>query len=480
MKLSELISKNDILIMPCDAESIDASGVCADSRKLRSGELFFSLDGSKANMYDAAMKNACAVVTDAPPEDRLPARTVIVRDAREAFSLACLHFCGDPQKKLRLCAVTGTNGKTTVASMLSEILKEGGYKTFLIGTEGAGSGSDFEKTGYTTPPPEILSRLLRKAADEGDDFVIMEASSHSLDQKRLFGLGFELGIFTNLTRDHLDYHKSVEAYSAAKAKLFSLCRHSVLNFDDPRAYEMAWLACDEIWYYSASNRNCDFYADNISLSADGTDFDFCAVGLREHISSSLPGEYSVYNMLAAASAACVLGIKGSISARALGRFRGAEGRMEKLETKSGAKVFIDFAHTPDAMRNVISSARRFTAGKIITVFGCGGERDKGKRPEMGKIAAELSDKVIITSDNPRSEDPESIIKDIISEIASREDIIIQPERKAAIELAIASAEKGDTVLLLGKGAEKFISSGGKNIPFSDKETAEDIIFKKGI
>lgn len=480
MKLSSVISESELIFLPFGAADIDAIGVCADSRKLRPGELFFSLDGSRANMYDAARKGAIAVVTDSAPDERFPVPTVIVKDAREAFALACLAICGNPQKKLRLCAVTGTNGKTTVSAMLSEILREGGYNTFLIGTEGAGSGNDPEKTGYTTPPPDILAPLLKKAVDEKADFVIMEASSHSLDQKRLFGLRFELGIFTNLSRDHLDYHKTPESYGAAKAKLFSQCRHSVLNFDDPHAYEMAWAATDEIWYYSINDFDSDFFADNISLSPVGVEFDFCAVGMREHISSPLVGIYSVYNMLAAASAASVLGIKGRIAARALSRFCGVPGRMEKIMTKSGVTVIVDFAHTPDAMKNVISATKQLTAGKVITVFGCGGERDKGKRPEMGKVACALSDKVIITSDNPRSENPDEIINDIVAGIKACENRTTEPDRKKAIRLAITSAEKGDTVLILGKGAEEFITAGGKKLPFSDRETAENIILEKGL
>lgn len=480
MKLSELIHQNEIILLPKEIGDIEVNGIGADSRRIKPGELFFSLDGSIANMYDAVIKGASAIVTDTVTDGRFPVPTVITKDAREAFALACLRIYGDPQKKLRLCAVTGTNGKTTTANMLSAILYEGGYTSCVIGTEGADFGGETIKTGYTTPPPDVLAPLLKRAADENIDFVVMEASSHALDQKRLCGLDFEVGIFTNLSRDHLDYHKSTEAYSAAKAELFRKCRHSVLNFDDPHAYEMAWAANDEIWYYSAKDFDVDFYADNIIHTEWGVQFDFCSVGAREHISSPLFGSYSVLDMLAAASAASVLGIKARLSARALERFHGAPGRMERIDTKTGFHVIIDFAHTPDAMKNVLSAARGFTPGRVITVFGCGGDRDCGKRAEMGKVACNLSDTVIITSDNPRSEEPDDIIDDIISQIKSRENYITEPDRGKAIELALSTAEKGDTVMLLGKGAESFIIAGEKKLPFSDKEQAENIILKKGL
>lgn len=480
MKLSELIHQDEIILLPKETGDIRITGVGADSRRIKSGELFFSLDGNPAHMHDAVIKGAAAVVTDTVTDGRFPVPTIITDDAREAFARACLRMCGDPQKKLRLCAVTGTNGKTTTANMLSAILYEGGYTSCVIGTEGARFGDETIKTGYTTPPPEILAPLLKKAADENYDFAVMEASSHALDQKRLCGLDFEVGIFTNLSRDHLDYHKSTEAYSAAKAGLFGKCRHSVLNFDDPHAYEMAWAAADEIWYYSAKDFDADFYADNITDTEWGVRFDFCSTGSRERISSSLFGFYSVLDMLAAASAASVLGIKARLSARALEKFHGAPGRMEKIDTKTGFCVIIDFAHTPDAMKNVLSAARQFTSGRIITVFGCGGDRDRGKRAEMGKLACELSDTVIITSDNPRSEAPDAIINDITSQIKSRENHITEADRGKAIELALSTAEKGDTVMILGKGAETFITAGEKKLPFSDREQAENIILKKGL
>lgn len=479
MKLSELIFEAEAHY-PEEWGGCEISALCADSRNVSRGALFFLTKPVEAYAREAVLSGAAAIVSENPTIERFPVPVITVPDVSKAFALAALRFCGNPQKKLRLCAVTGTNGKTTVAHMLAAILEEGGYSAAVIGTEGAEFCGETVKTGYTTPPPDILAPLLRKAADEKFDFVIMEASSHSLAQKRLFGLDFELGIFTNLTHDHLDYHKTIDECAAAKALLFAQCENSVINFDDPRSHEMAWAAKDIIRYYSIRECDEDFFADNIEISKDGVSFDFCIPGAKDRITSPLPGMLSVLDMLAAASAGSTLGIRRKLICRALGSFSGVPGRMEKLTSGADFTVIVDFAHTPEAMRNSLLASKTFTEGRLITVFGCGGERDRSKRPEMGNIAASYSDLTVITSDNPRSESPAEIIEEIRKGVPEGAACIVEPDRAGAIRRAINEARPGDTVILLGKGNEEFIELAGERIPFSDRNEALKILKEKGL
>lgn len=478
MKLYDYIRRNELLFVTEEIENAVFSGICSDSRKIKQGELFFCMKDSESFLGEAISKGAAGVIFDRFIDARLPIPSAAVLDIHEAFAKASLRAMGEPQKKLRICAVTGTNGKTTVAHMLSCILNAAGYNSSVIGTLGAEFGEELVETGYTTPPSDVLSSLLARAAEKNNDFVILEASSHALSQGRLSGLDFEVGIFTNISRDHLDYHKTVEECAAAKSKLFSRSRISIINFDDRFAYEMAWTAKDMIRYYSAEKSDTDYFAEGISFSQEGLSFDFRTSLSLERIKARFYGMYSVYNILAAMSAASSLGIRQRLAANAVMNMRPIPGRMEKLETETGFKVFIDFAHTPDAIKNALSALRPVTAGKLICVFGCGGDRDSTKRAEMGHTACTLADTVIITSDNPRSEDPEEIIRQIESDIKGKFDYKTVTDRREATALALDTARDGDTVVILGKGHESYIDAGGRKLPYSDKSAVTDILKKK--
>lgn len=376
---------------------------------------------------------------------------------------------------LKLCAVTGTNGKTTVTHILRDILSGEGYRCALVGTLGVNFTGEYIETGYTTPPHEIFSEIVQKARELDYDFLITEASSHALDQERLAGFEFDIGIFTNFSHDHLDYHKTPDACAKAKSKLFRVCDHSVINYDDPRSAEMAWEAKDRVWYYSIGDPFADFYAENIERSAQGISFDLCTGGAPERIRSSLYGDFSVYNMLAASSAASILGVNRKAISKVIGDFRGVEGRMQRINPGDDFAVIVDFAHTPDAMKNVLTAAREFTAGRLICVFGCGGGRDREKRPEMGAVAEKLADTAIITEDNSRDEMTSDIIGEIMQGIKNAGNVRVIADRRDAIRAATDFAQPGDTVMILGKGHEKYIHRGGEKIPFSDAEEIKRIL-----
>ncbi|MBQ9511313.1 MAG: UDP-N-acetylmuramoyl-L-alanyl-D-glutamate--2,6-diaminopimelate ligase [Clostridia bacterium] len=478
MKLSDISAFFPAGGLPAKERDVEFNSVCRNSKEVKKGDVFFLFSGEEKHIKEALSNGAAAVVCDIRvKEQSVP--VLNVDDVRAAFSLTVLRLCGDPQKKLRICAVTGTNGKTTTAHMLAHILRYVGYKCAVIGTTGAEFDDETLDTGYTTPPAEIMAELLKKADDENYDFVIAEASSHALAQKRLYGINFDVGIFTNLSHDHLDYHKTLKDCAEAKASLFTQCDHAVINYDDAHAFDMAWRATGSIWYFSLYDRCADFLAHNIETTANGVSFDIDNGGSTEHFSSSLYGRFSIYNMLSAASAAAVLGIKFKTSAKALESFITVDGRMEKVSGKSDISVFVDFAHTPDAMEKVLTAAREITEGKLICVFGCGGERDAEKRGAMCKTAYRNADEVIITNDNPRFEDPKKIIAQIVDGAPRGVSPVVIENRREAIEHSIELAEGGDCVMILGKGHEKYIEYRGEKIPFSDADEAKKILKEKG-
>lgn len=472
VKLNDLIRTDDF------SARTEISGICRDASQVKPGDAFFLF--SRDDGYAAQAINAGAAViiseTDLP---RTEVPCLRVADVRKAFALASLRAEGEPQKKLRICAVTGTNGKTTVANMLSAILREAGYKCATVGTLGTDIGGTLVETGYTTPPSDVFAKLISRAADEKYDFVVTEYSSHALSQSRLWGIDFEAGIFTNLSHDHLDYHKTVADCAKAKASLFAHCKHSVINYDDRRAYEMAWAARENVWYYSALESAADFRAKNIVKSESGISFDLETGGACRRINSSLYGIYSVYNMLAASAAAAALGVSHRLISAALEKFRTVPGRMEKVSGDADISVIVDFAHTPDAMKNVLGAAREFVHGKVICVFGCGGERDTLKRPQMCKVACEYADRVIVTSDNPRSEDPDEIIMQIMRGATAGRDVTAVTDRADAIREAILGADPGDCVMILGKGHEKTMEMRDGKRHFSDAEQAMNFLKERG-
>ena len=471
MRLCDIIKKEEI------SDSADISFEITDisdnTEKLRPGAVFFACGSGEKYVIKAIDAGASAIICDVganiPPD--IPIPVFRVDNARFSYAVSCQRLYGSPSKSMKLVAVTGTNGKTSTAMLVHAILSRAGRKTGTIGTIGNFIGSERLPASYTTPPPRELAELLFKMKSAGVKYVAMEASSHALDQYRLGGLTFDIGIFTNLTRDHLDYHKTEDACAAAKARLFENCRHSIINLDDGRAKEMAWHAAGDVYYVSKNSPRAEFFVDKISCGMKKTDFTLESDYGKLDIRTSLTGDFYVYNVSFAVAAALLLGVNGEDIISALRDFSPVEGRMETI-SQNGVCAVIDFAHTPDALKKTLSSLRRLCVGKLITVFGCGGDRDRGKRPQMGAVAEKYSDKIIITSDNPRSERPEDIIDEIASGMSKKSEPVKIPDRAEAIRYALSVAKNGDTVVIAGKGHENHIIDASGKRPFSDRAEVE--------
>lgn len=474
MKLYELISKNSVL-SGAEYLSLDAESITDDSRKSKPLCAFFAATKSADHISDALRRGACVIVAESAVDVGAPCITV--KNTRHAYAVACERARGCPGDKMKLVAVTGTNGKTSVSLITAHILNYAGKKTGVIGTTGNYIGDKFVPASYTTPPPDALAELLMKMADEGCEYVVMEASSHALSQRRTDGLTFDVGIFTNLTRDHMDYHKSENDYANAKARLFESSKNSVINLDDARAEQMAWHAAGDVYYVSKFDRRAEFFAHDITLGLSKLDFTLQTPRGSSEIKTSLTGDFNVYNISEAFAAAELLGIDDTTICAALGNFGGVNGRAENVGNDE-ISVIIDYAHTPDALGQILSSLTSLPHGRIITVFGCGGDRDRGKRAMMGEIAAEYSDIIIITSDNPRSEEPSAIISDVAAGVPKGAKMIKEPDRATAIKLALESARRGDTVLIAGKGHEDYIVDKNGKRYFSDKDEVRKY-FEKG-
>lgn len=474
MKLSELLKGI------ADIESIAdfcVSGITSDSRKVKSGYVFVCIKGPVSDGHDYAEKAVEAGAKLVITERNLGiANQLIVTDTRELYFRATGRWFGDPLERLKLVGVTGTNGKTSVSYMLKAILEANGHKCGLIGTIQHLIGDEVIESSNTTPGAYELQEMFAKMCDAGCEYAIMEVSSHALHQKRICAVEFEVAMFTNLTQDHLDYHGSMENYLNAKAMLFKMTKCAVMNFDDkatPKLLENT--SCDVITY-SAESNDATYSAKGINYRPDGVDFDFVGFGLIGRARLKTGGKFSVYNGLCAICAALRLGIKLPDALVAVNNLSGVKGRAEVVPTGRDFHVIIDYAHTPDGLRNILETFIDLPKNRLITVFGCGGDRDKTKRPLMGKIAASYSDYMIVTSDNPRTEDPMSIIKDItagMKEARSRYTVI--ENRIKAIKYAISIAEKDDIIVLAGKGHETYqILSTGK-IHLDEREVVKEAL-----
>ena len=434
-------------------------GLTQDSRAVAPGDLYCAVRGAahdgRSFVPDAVSRGAVAVLTDDPTIDARGAAMVVVDDVRAALGPVASQAFGHPSRALTLVGVTGTNGKTSVAWMIGAILREAGRTVEVRGT----------LTGERTTPEAIdLQADLAAAVASGVDGVVMEVSSHALAQHRVDGTVFDVAVFTNLGRDHLDFHGTIEAYFAAKAMLFdrALSRAGVANVDDVHGRLLVDSHGGRVQGFSASD------ASDIVAAADSSSFDWRG----GRIDLPMGGTFSVENAVAAATAASVLGVDVSTIVRGLSRMSPVPGRFEPVSNGLGIGVIVDYAHTPDAVRAVLDAARPLTSGRLIVVLGCGGDRDKGKRPEMGRVAAEGADVVVVTSDNPRSEDPMSIIEAVVAGIpAGTATVTVEPDRAAAIASAISGAARGDMVVIAGKGHESTQEVTGEFLPFSDKEAA---------
>lgn len=469
MRSSELFARSGIERAPIGTD-VEITQVTSDSEGIVPGGLFVALRGTKQNGEDfieRARANGAALVLC--ESDRGDLRC---SGARLALAHLCRTFYGSGIERLHLVGVTGTNGKTTVVSLLRSIALAAGRPCGSIGTLGCelygGSGGLTRLPGegnMTTPDPEVLYPVLSQMATEGAEYVFAEVSSHALAMKKADALRFDVGIFTNLTRDHLDFHGTPDEYLSAKARLRGLCDRFLVNADDASSY-----AFGNATLHCSVTIGADFFADRIEqLPGGGYRYRLSSDYGAFKIETRMNGGFSVMNTLQAASAALLLGFSPDGIARGISALEAVPGRMESvLPEDAGFRVYIDYAHTPDALEKVLACARcAVNGGRLIAVFGCGGDRDRGKRSEMGAIASRLADLTVVTSDNPRSESPDAIIKDIIAGVDATRDVTVIPDRRSAIEYAVGTACAGDVIVLAGKGHEKYeITASGKH-PFDE-------------
>ena len=467
MLLSRLLDGIEILETNLEKFDIEIRSVSSDSRSIQTGDVFISIAGNSYNGHryiGEAIKHRAAVIvtedksyTGAFPYIRVPS-------TRAAYALIWNNLCHRPSQRMKYIAVTGTNGKSSTVMMLAHLLRNNGIKCESIGTL---------NSSLTTPDPPDLYPRLKELADEGCEYVIMEASSHALEYRKLEPIHFKAGIFTNLTPEHLDFHGNMRSYAEAKSKLFSKCDITLYNKDDKYADAVTGRFQKRI-SYSFWDDSADYICHNIKTSTDRCDFDFLTVGELFHLRMPLVGRFNVYNAMAACSLAHYIGVPRAVIKEAVACMPSVKGRLERVElTDQSYSVFIDYAHTPDALKQALSSLREITNGRLICVFGCGGDRDKLKRAPMGEIASALADMVIITTDNPRTEDPYDIIRDILEGIDKTKKHLIIPDRRDAIRYTVHSARAGDTVVFCGKGHESYEINVCGVMPFDEKKIIQD-------
>ena len=450
----------------------EITAVDYDSRKVGRGSLFCCLVGEKTDGHNfasmAVEKGASALICQRPLPLNVP--QLIVPDGREAMARAAACFYGHPERELTMLAVTGTNGKTSVTYMVKSVAETAGKKVGLIGTIQNLIGEEKVYTERTTPESVDLFALLRRMADKGVELVVMEVSSHALAQQRVAGIPFKAGLFTNLTQDHLDYHKTFENYRAAKKKLFAQCGIAILNGDDETAAYMKEGLSIPVWTMGIHHPG-EFYARGIEITTQGASFHLFTPQGNGRISLHISGLFSVYNAMGTAALCTAAGIPFSCIVKGLEGLRGVAGRLECVDTGDRPfSVYVDYAHPPDALQNVLETARGFTRRRLISVFGCGGDRDHGKRPIMGEIGGRYSDHVILTSDNPRTEDPMDILKAVEEGVKrTATPYIVTENRREAIREALEEAGDGDVIVIAGKGHESYQEINGVRHHFDDKE-----------
>ena len=473
MNLENLIKNLEAKVI--GETNIDILDITYNSKKVKKGSLFVCLCGENSDGHDfakdAERNGAAAILCEKQVQVNIP--QIIVSSTRKALSKVFSCFYDNPQNKLKIIGLTGTNGKTTTSFLIKSILEESGKKVGLIGTQGAFIGKQFFQTGLTTPDPQLLFKFLKQMVDFGVEYVVMEVSAHALALDKTEGIVFEVGVLTNLTQDHLDFFKTMENYKRAKFKLFegNKIKSAVLNFDDEFGRKLAETITVPFLSYSLNNPS-DVFAAKIGNKNGKNKFIVNILDNVFDVESNLIGEFNIYNSLAAASVAAMLGCSTKQIKNGLERLLGVEGRLNRFNLSNGVVAFIDFAHTPDGIEQALNAIRELKFKQIITVFGCSGNRDKDKRHKMGQIAEKLSDYVVLTTDNPRFENPELILDDI--EIGMEKTAHTRfVSREQAIEFALTLAKKGDCVAILGKGAETYQDINGVNVPYSDFEVVKN-------
>ena len=476
MLLSELIKNLSCTLVGEDA---DIARISYDSRKVQPGDLFCCINGTYRDGHEfaesAVRSGAAALLVERLLP--LPVPQIVAADSRRAMAELATEFYGHPLDGIPVIGITGTNGKTTTTYMVKSIAEKAGCKVGLIGTIRNLVGDRIIATELTTPESVELQRIFRIMKDEGVDLVVMEASSSALDQDRVHGIEYEIGGFTNLTQDHLDYHKTFENYLAAKKIMFTRSKFAVVNADDPHSDMLLDGLNLPAMRYGVSASRADIRAQNIEICPANVEFDLVSTMGMQHITVPIPGLFNVFNALLAAGICMKLGISLDKIAQGLSSVVSVSGRMETLPTEGfDFSVILDFAHTPDGLENLLTSVREFAKARVITVFGCGGDRDNLKRPIMGETAARHSDFCVVTSDNPRTEDPMRIIS-MVLEGVDRTDCphVVIENRREAIRYALSIAKKDDIVVLAGKGHEYYQEINGVKYPFDEKVIVAELL-----
>lgn len=451
MKLNELILCSDKSL-----GNTDILGITCNSKEVKSGYVFVCINGTVVDGHkfaqDAYNKGAAAIIVE---RDLGLDNQIIVENTRLVYSEMCAKWFGNPADSLKLIGVTGTNGKTSITYMLKKVLESAGYTVGLIGTIQNMIGEEIVASQNTTPNAYELNSLFALMKAKGCSYVIMEVSSHALDQYRVYNLDFEAAVFTNLTQDHLDYHKTMENYLEAKKKLFKMCKTAIINSDDEYANKIiSGLECKVVTY--STGNDSTYSAKGIKYRPESVDYELVSSGMINHIRVNTGGNFTVYNSMAAVVCALELGINIKVAAEAIASISGVKGRAEVVPNDKGFTVIIDYAHTPDGLKNILKTFKECEKNRLIVLFGCGGDRDKAKRPIMGNIAVHNADYVIVTSDNPRSEEPLSIIDDILDGMkGATTPYKVIPNRIEAIKYAVKNAQKDDIIVLAGKGHETY-------------------------
>ena len=469
MKLSQILKSGNF-------EDREIQGITCDSREVKEGFAFICINGSKSDGHDYAQKaleqGAAAVITERKLD--LP-NEITVDDTHAAYSDMCAEWFCRPADSLKLIGVTGTNGKTSVTYMMKKILEAKGEKVGLIGTIQNMIGDRVLPAKNTTPGAYELNSLFAEMKESGCTYAVMEVSSHALEQYRVHKLDFEAAVFTNLTQDHLDYHGTMENYLYAKKRLFKMCKIAVINSDDEYAQRIIeGLDCKVVTYSTGDDST--YSAKAIKYRPASVDYEFVGDNLIKHIKVSTGGKFTVYNSLAAIATVCELGMDVGDAAAALATLDGVKGRAEVVPCDKDFTIIIDYAHTPDGLKNILSTFRECEKNRLTVLFGCGGDRDKTKRPIMGSFAARYADFVIITSDNPRSEEPSAIIEDILCGLdGMTTPYKVIENRVEAIKYAVETAQKGDIIVLAGKGHETYQILKDKTIHLDEREVVAEAL-----
>lgn len=472
------------LFVPIHGENPEVISIENDNRKVQPGSLFICIKGYTVDGHDfaeAAVENG-AVAILAEKELSLPVPVIVVKNTKRAMAVLADAFYGQPSQKLHMIGITGTNGKTTTSHLVEKIFSDAGLKTGLIGTMYTKIGSTVIETKNTTPESLTLQRTFGQMVEDNVVTAVMEVSSHALVEGRVHGTDFDVAVFMNLTQDHLDFHKTMDEYKNAKSLLFSQLgntyhidtpKYAVFNMDDPASHDYMQATSAFCFTYGI-DCEADLRATNIRMTSNGTEFDLISPLGKNNVSIGLVGKFSVYNVLASLGVALVSKIPLEQAVQSIENVKGVSGRFELVNAGQDFSVIVDYAHTPDSLENVLKTIDQFAKGNVSVVVGCGGDRDRTKRPLMAQIACQYSDLPIFTSDNPRSEDPMAILRDMEAGVEGKDYQVI-PDRKEAIQYAIKHAKKDDVILIAGKGHETYQLIGNKSYDFDDRKIAKEAI-----